>query len=298
MNAREQSSKTKRLQAHQHLLKFVALPYLSMPPVGQLSCGDHFWWETTYVVVERVAVKVPRIEQLDPLALALGPHVAICEGSIEHEHSSRDDEEANRRGLVDDRILADDGNRDTSRQEVEELAQRDNGKNQGWEVVMQEELALHQIEGEVVESPTQHRRSDLKIESFESCVGVVVAASLPPQDGDALEKGIDGNGQCRAPPNNRIAHEVHLAVVLAPEVDTALQNRPGRRPRIPGVRLHESGVRLPHDLLKLPELAKEARVVIIDLLGRLAQERVLVILNVPQAIRKSTTTSAGNFLLF
>ncbi len=38
-----------------------------------------------------------------------------------------------------------------------------------------------------------------------------------------------------APPDEWVAHQVDLAVVLAPEVDTALEDGPRRRARVPGV---------------------------------------------------------------
>ena len=86
-------------------------------------------------------------------------------------------------------------------------------------------------------------------------------------------------------------------LVLAPEVDSALKCRPGWGTRIPGVGLRETGVGFPHDLLQLPELAKEAGVAVVDALRCLIHFRMNVALNVPDTVGQSTSTSACNFLL-
>lgn len=260
---------------------------------------DHFWWQDglTYVVIERVAIKVPSFKQLDAFALILCPHATICERRIQHENSSRDHQKADGRSLVDDRILADKRNRQTSRRKVENLAQRDDGEDKRREIVVQEELTLHKIKGKVVKSPTQHRGSNLVVESLEGGVCIIVVASLPAKDGNALEKDVNDNGQCRAVPNDRVAHEVNLFVILTPEVDSSSQNGPRARAGVPSMRLNESSIGLPHDGLDLQELPKEARVVVIDLLRFFTEQRVLVVLDIPQAVGKGATTSAGNFLL-
>jgi len=59
----------------------------------------------------------------------------------------------------------------------------------------------------------------------------------------------------------------------------------------------KTGVGSPHDLLQFPELAKEARVAVVDLFSRLAQFRVDVGFNIPDAVGEGTALSAGDFLL-
>lgn len=163
--------------------------------------------------------------------------------------------------------------------------------------MVQEELTLHQVEGEVVQSPSQDRGSDLVVESLEYDVVVVFVVALPAEDSNALEDGVDNNGKSRAPPDDGVADEVDLAALLAPKVDSALQQRPRVRARVPGVRLDQTGVGLPHDSVKLDKLAQEARVAVVDPLGGFVQLRVLVGLNVPQAVWQGSTTRACDLLL-
>jgi hypothetical protein len=59
----------------------------------------------------------------------------------------------------------------------------------------------------------------------------------------------------------------------------------------------EASVGPPHDLVKLPELAKEARSSVVDLLNIALQLGVSVALDVPQAVGESTAASASHLLL-
>lgn len=164
--------------------------------------------------------------------------------------------------------------------------------------MVQEQLTIHEVEWEVVESPAQNRGADLVVESLERGVGVIVAAALPAESRNALEENVDNDSESRAPPHDGVAHQVDLAVILAPEVDTALEEGPRVGTRIPGMRLDQAGVGLPHNLLKLPELAKEARVTVVHLLDIVAGElRVLVVLDIPQAVGKGTSLRASDLLL-
>lgn len=63
------------------------------------------------------------------------------------------------------------------------------------------------------------------------------------------------------------------------------------------MRFDEASVRGPHHLLKLPELAQKTGILVIDLLRVLAKFRMLVLLYVPDAVRKSSLFCASNFLL-
>jgi hypothetical protein len=118
---------------------------------------------------------------------------------------------------------------------VEELAQGDDGKVQSREVVVQEQLALHQVEGEVVQRPAEHRSTKLVIEALESSVRVIVAVALPAENGNSLEANPNCDGESGCPPNDRVAKEVHLGVVTTPEVDTAAEDWPRFGTRVPGV---------------------------------------------------------------
>jgi hypothetical protein len=162
---------------------------------------------------------------------------------------------------------------------------------------VKEELTLHQVEWEVMECPSKNHSTNLIIEALEDWVIVVLEASLPSQNCKTLEDGKDRNSNGRAPPDDRVTNEVNLAVVLAPEVDTTLKNRPRWWARIPSVRFDKTGIRVPHDLLQLPEFTKETRVPVVDLFGAFTKLRVLILLNVPNAVGKGSSLCAGNFLL-
>ena len=149
-----------------------------------------------------------------------------------------------------------------------------------------------------MERPTQDRHADLVVETLEDGVAVVVAVALPYQDRESLEDGVQGDGCGGRPPNKRVANKVDLAVVAAPEVDTTAENWPRLRARVPRVRVDKTSVGSPHDALQLPELAKEARVAVVDLLGVFLELRVLVALDVPDTVGKSAALGASDFLLF
>lgn len=163
--------------------------------------------------------------------------------------------------------------------------------------MVKEQLTLHQVEGEVVQSPAEHRGTDFVVESLEGGVLVIATASLPSENSNALEENPDDNGDGGCPPDDRVTKEVDLSVVLTPEVDTALEQRPRLRSRLPGVRVSQASVGLPHDLVQLPELAEETRVSVVDLFGILPELGMLVVLDVPQAVGHATLAGAGNFLL-
>lgn len=60
--------------------------------------------------------------------------------------------------------------------------------------MVKEKLTFHQVEWEVVEGPAKYCRADLVIETLEGDVAVIVAAALPTQSCDTLEKDIDNDG--------------------------------------------------------------------------------------------------------
>lgn len=231
------------------------------------------------------------------LAVGLGPAIAVGKRSKKGERGNRQDkEEYGGRLVYNSRILGLDA-RDSNSQKVEQLAKSDDGEVESREVVVQEELTLHEIEGEVVQSPAKNRSTQLVVKSLEGWVGIVIAATLPSQDGNALEQNPDDNGNGRRPPDNRVANEVNLSVVLAPEIDTATENGPRLGARVPSMRISQTCVGSPHDLLELDELAKEARVAVIDLFSIFSMLRVIVVLNIPQAVGHTAATCASHLLL-
>ena len=252
--------------------------------------------DSTYAIQECVAVEVPSGEKLDPLAFSLGPRVAVGQRREQPEDNHGQGKEQNGAESIENNVVLDKGN--PSGQKVEHLAEGNDGEVQGREVVMQEELTLHKIEGEVVEGPTEDGGSNLVIEALEDGVSVIIAAALPAENSDALEKNIDNNSSSSAPPNDGVAHQVNLAVLPTPEVNTAAEDRPSLRAGIPGMRLNKTGISLPHDLLELPKLAEEARVAVVDLFGICSELRMVVGLDIPKTVGEGTAFGAGNFLLF
>ena len=60
----------------------------------------------TYAIIEGIAVKVPRADELQLLALALGPGAAVGEGREQSENRCGQDKERYSRDSVDDGVLA------------------------------------------------------------------------------------------------------------------------------------------------------------------------------------------------
>lgn len=63
------------------------------------------------------------------------------------------------------------------------------------------------------------------------------------------------------------------------------------------MRFDQTGVGCPHDTLKLPELAEETRVAVVDLFGVLLELRMFVLLNIPEAVGDGAAFCASNLLL-
>lgn len=158
--------------------------------------GSWFIYEcnwSAYGVVEVVAVPVPSVEELHLLALILGPLVTVAERRIQAEDDDAGSEEDNETGPADDGVLLDAEAGHACGGKVPDLTESDDCEEKSWEVVVQEELTLHEEEGEVVESPAQDRHANLVVETLEDSVAVVVAATLPPQDRESLEDGVEAD---------------------------------------------------------------------------------------------------------
>jgi hypothetical protein len=128
--------------------------------------------------------------------------------------------------LTNSRILLDAEDAEAVADEVENLAKRKDSEVESREVVMQEKLAGHQVEGEVVECPSKDAHTDFVVETLEGNVAVVTVATLPSKNGNALDDDVEADQGSGAPPYHWVAKEVDLTVVLAPEVDTTTKDRP------------------------------------------------------------------------
>ncbi len=123
--------------------------------------------------------KSQRTEQLDLIALGLRPGVAVGERREERECGDRQGEEGDSASPVDDRVLLDAKVGNSRGGEIEHLAEGQDSKIQGREIMVEEELALHEIEREVVEGPAEDGGADFVVEPLEGGAAVVIAAALP-----------------------------------------------------------------------------------------------------------------------
>jgi hypothetical protein len=250
-----------------------------------------------YLGKESVTIPVPCFEQFGLLASRLSPWVAISQGGVNSKCHNGKCQKYNSPKTAKDRVLTETDARHTSCDIVVYLTQCHDREVKCWEIVMQEELALHQVEWEVMESPCQDHSTNFVVEALENWIVVILVSTLPAENCHTFEDSKDSDCQGRAPPDNWVSNEVNLSIVLTPEVDTTSEDRPGWWSRIPCVRLNEPSIGVPHDLLQLPELPKEARVLVVDLLGRLTELWMLVLFDIPNAVRQGSSFGAGDFLL-
>ena len=164
--------------------------------------------------------------------------------------------------------------------------------------MMQKQLPLHQKKREIMKRPPQHTHPNLIIKPLKRIVLVIPARALPPQQRQPLERNIQPHGRGRSPPDQGIADEVDLPIILAPEIDAAFEDGPGGRAGVPGVGLDEPGIRRPHDLLQFPEFAEEARVAVVDFLFAAGHLWMGVGFHIPDAVWEGPAAGAGDFLLF
>ena len=152
-------------------------------------------FRNTYVTVEGVAVEIPRSEQLHLVAGIPSPWVAIHKWGVESEHNNAKAQEDCHQSLADQRLRRKAQALDAVCEEVNFLAEDHNGEVKGGEIVVQEELARHEVEWEIVEEPAQNASANLVVKALERSVLVVTTASLPPNNGESLKNEIDSNGQ-------------------------------------------------------------------------------------------------------
>lgn len=244
-----------------------------------------------------IAVPIPSAEKLHLLARGLGPWVSVSERRVEAEGNDAESQEHNSTGGTNPLAGLETESGNAGGNKVVGLAEGEDGEVESWKVVVQEQLTLHQEEWKVVERPSQNKGTNLVVETLEWHAVEVLITTLPSQESNALENGEDSDGDGRGPPDNWVADEVNLAVVLAPEVDPAAKNWPGLWAGIPGMGVEKTGVGGPHDLLQLPELAEETWVLVVDLLSIWANGWVLVLLNIPDRVWQSSLLGAGHLLL-
>ena len=147
----------------------------------------------TYRFEEVVAIPVPRLEQFGAVALALGPCIAVCDRRVDSKYCNGDGKESNSCSLANGGILPQTEYVEPVADEIIHLTQSHDGKVEGREVVVEEQLTRHEVEGEVVESPAKKGHADLIIEALEGGVGVVAVATLPSKDRNSLDDHVESN---------------------------------------------------------------------------------------------------------
>ena len=251
----------------------------------------------THAIKESIAVPIPCAKQLHTVAFVLGPGISVCKRRQQGEYDRAEGQHSNSASLVDNGVLTNTGNGETGSGEVIDLAESHDSKVQRGEVMVQEKLSLHQVEGEIMEGPAQYCSANLVVKSLEDRVGVVAAATLPSEHGNSLEEHVDHDGKGTGIPDHGVTNKVDLTVVLAPEVDTTAKDGPRGGTGIPSMRFDQASIRFPHDALELPELAEETGLFVVDLFRIGTELRMLVVLDIPNAVGQSTTLGACDFLL-
>lgn len=130
--------------------------------------------------MEGIAIKVPGVQKLYTLTGLLSPRIAIGQGGIKCKCNNAGSQECHDASPPDCGGIPD-SNRtsNTIGCKIVDLAHCDNRKVKGREIMVKEELTLHQIKGEIVERPAKDRSSNLVIESLEIDILVVVIPTLP-----------------------------------------------------------------------------------------------------------------------
>lgn len=156
----------------------------------------------TYRVEEVVAVPVPSVEQLGSAALAFSPCIAVCERCVDSKDGDGHSKETNGYHLSNSRVLLQAESIEAVACEVVHLTERKDGKVERWQVVVQEQLTSHQVEGEVVERPAKNTHAHFIVETLESDVVVVSEAALPSDNGESLDRDVESDERGSAPPND------------------------------------------------------------------------------------------------
>lgn len=156
----------------------------------RIGCGTR----ETYASVECVAVKVPAVHELYTVASVLCPGVAVDQRRVQCESKDANRKEDTGQHFADNRARWYPKALNTVGKEVEFLTEGDNSEIEGREIMVQEELSRHEVEGEVVESPAKYAGTDFVVEPLEVHVVVVTTAPLPAKNRDSLENNVDNDG--------------------------------------------------------------------------------------------------------
>jgi len=83
------------------------------------------------------------------------PGITVSKRSIELEDKDGQGQKGNCSGLADYRILLQTKTSETEGNKVKHLRKSHDGEIKSWEVMVKEELAGHEIEGKVMEGPSE-----------------------------------------------------------------------------------------------------------------------------------------------
>ena len=140
-----------------------------------------------YRCVEGIAVPVPGVEKLHALALVLCPGVAVSKRGIQSEDRNREGKEKHCCALSNCRVFLETKSAESIADEVIHLAQCQDGEIECWEIMVQEKLAGHEVEGKIVERPSENRHAHLIVETFEGYIGIIAISTLPSENGQTFD---------------------------------------------------------------------------------------------------------------
>jgi hypothetical protein len=151
--------------------------------------------------------------------------------------------------------------------EIEHRSERQDRVPERREIMVQEQLAAHEVKREIMKRPSHHEESDHLIIFYHSgMMEIFISAFLPEdEEGAGDEIGCDAGGA--HPPCERISDEVDVSVVFDPEVDTPTEGRPVPWMRVVCVAAGQASIGQPHYFLEFPPFTEEARESVVDLFG-------------------------------
>lgn len=126
-----------------------------------------------------IAVEIPLVKELDRSARVLCPSIAISQRRIHGEGSDAKGEKQSDECSADLWPALQSQGGDPVGAKVKNLAQCHDGEIEGGQVVVQEQLTGHKVEGEVMEGPAEDGRAQLVVKSFEGDIVVIVESALP-----------------------------------------------------------------------------------------------------------------------
>ena len=71
--------------------------------------------------------------------------------------------------------------------------------------MVQEQLACHEVEWEVMKSPSQDGHTDFVVEALEGDIVVVTETTLPSEDSEPFNRNVENDERGGSPPNDCVS---------------------------------------------------------------------------------------------